>query len=58
MAALPGHMQATNDVISVGICSVVAAAICTAACERGDGGRKNRTVKREQIRGGGRESGG
>lgn len=36
MAALPGHMQATNDVISVGICSVVAAAICTAACEGGE----------------------
>lgn len=28
-------MQATNDVISVGICSVVAAAICTAAREQG-----------------------
>lgn len=40
MAAQPGHMQATNDVISVGICSVVAAAICTAACERRDGGAR------------------
>lgn len=47
MAAQPGHMQATNDVISVGICSVVAALLFAQQPER------ERTVKEQEMSGGG-----